>query len=196
MKKITLLLSLVAILPSASFASTDFALIQQVEQIVLNQAMLGVNPLNMIDWKVGDTNQYTISIGPMANFGSMVQTVEKEEGNGVWLKQDMDLKVQKQVVEILLDRADGSVKKVLINGKEQSIPDQNLEIIETNTTTITVPAGTFQVMYVKAKQDGKIVELWANMVDIAMDGMAKTIADTGMGGMSMTLELQSTMRTP
>lgn len=195
MKKISWFLATLAVLPSVSMAAAlDATTVRNVEEAVVAKALLGVNPANMIDWKIGDTNTLSVSIGPMPNIGSMVQTVASEEGNAIWVHQDLDLKVQKQKIQMLLSRADGTVLKLLVNGQEQSVPNNPLEIIEQSYTKITVPAGTFDVLYIKAKSDGKIIEAWANPVEIPMDGIAKQVAELGMGNMMLTMELQKAVR--
>ena len=48
-----------------------------------------VNAASLIDWKLGDTTDYTLKGGIIS--GKMHSLVRNDEGDGVWVQQDMDL---------------------------------------------------------------------------------------------------------
>ena len=84
------------------------------------------------------------------------------------------------------------VKKVLVDGREQSLPESDPEIIEQKEANVTVPAGTYQSIYLKIKdnaQNGAISEMWVNPRDIPISGMLKSIQDSQLG--KVTIELVS-----
>lgn len=155
------------------------------------QALSTVAPLDLINWKVGDTMNYQISM--MFGKGTMVKSVSKDEGAALWLHQDINLMGQGQTADVLLSKADGKILKMLQNGKEVQIPDDKIEVISQDYADVTVPAGTFSSIHIvaKSKQVSKI-EMWANPSQTAIDGALKQIMATTFG--NMTLELTSFKR--
>ncbi len=148
---------------------------------------------NLIDWKIGDSMNYKMSVMGMS--GTMIKSVASEEGNAVWLKQDVSIMGQKQLIEVLLDRATGQILKMRQNGQDKPVPKSDLEVISQEYTKVTVPAGTFDCMHVTAKSsDAPKIEIWANPRDTAMDGGLKQIVQSN--GMTITLELTSFKRLP
>ena len=116
--------------------------------------------------------------------------VREVVADGIWMVQDIDLQIQKQKVEVLLDPSNGQIKKMIVNGKEQTPPKADFELIDQKEDKVTVPAGTFEVIYLKIKDNankGQISEQWVNPRDIPLSGMAQTKADTQMGKMTMQL---------
>lgn len=149
-----------------------------------------VAPLNLINWKVGDTMSYQVSMGFLGKFGSMVKSVAKEEGDTIWIHQEVDLKIQKQVVDIQMSRVDGRIIKMIQDGKEVQVPNDKLEVISQDYGNVTVPAGTFAAVHIVAKtQQVSKIELWANPAETVMDGALKQIMATQFG--ELTLELVS-----
>ena len=190
MKRILLALALVFIAGSAkaTVPSFDVAFINQIE------SALSTN-LTAIDWKIGDNANYTLDMGFIK--GTVKMEAMKFEGNGIWLNQDMDLTIQKMLVEILMDKSTGEVLKMIVNGKEQAPPKSDLEVVETRQENITVPAGTFQAIYLKVKDKAAkdaISELWINPKAVPLMGMLKTIQDSQMG--KVTLLCTSFRRSP
>ena len=145
-------------------------------------------PLDLINWKVGDNMVYDMELGFFGKLGVMNKSVTKDEGTAIWVTNSADLMGQKQVVEALINKADGKILKLIQNGQEQQIPDDPIEIISQEYTEVTVPAGTFKAMHVvaKSKQVEKI-EIWANPTATAMDGAVQQIISTQMGDMTMKL---------
>ena len=147
-----------------------------------------------LDWKVGQENNYKLNMGGFLN-GTMKMWVREVGADGIWMVQDVDLSIQKQKIEVLIDPANGQIKKMLVNGQEQQPPKQDIEIIDQREDKITVPAGTFEVIYLKIKdnaQNGAVSEAWINPRDIPLSGMAKTIQNSQMG--KVTIQLTSFKR--
>ncbi|CAN5387527.1 hypothetical protein BH10BDE1_BH10BDE1_22680 [soil metagenome] len=142
-----------------------------------------------LKWKVGDTADYSMSAGFIS--GTIHSFVRDDNGTEIWVQQDMDLGFAgKQKIEILFDKATGQVKKLLADGKEQTLPDaSNMEVVEQKEDTVTVPAGTFQAIYVKIKNkdDGKMQEAWINPKEVPINGMLKVLADSQLGQVKQEL---------
>ncbi len=152
------------------------------------QALAQVTPLNLINWKVGDTMSYDVEMGFFGKMGTSVKSVAKEEGGAIWVHQEMNLSGQKELIDMLINRADAKILKVLRNGQEMQMPDDKIEVISQDFAEVTVPAGTFKTVHIvaKSKQVSKI-ELWANPTDTAMDGGVKQIMATQFGDITMSL---------
>ncbi len=171
-----------------SHATIDEQASQPLSLTELTTFLGDVSPLDLIHWKVGDTMEYGISLGGNGNLGTMSKSVFKDEGAALWIRQQMKLMTQNENIEILINKADGKVLKLIRNGQEQQIPDDKIEIISQDYTQVTVPAGTFDVLHIvaKTKQVSKI-ELWANPQAVVMDGVVKQSMATGFGEIVMNL---------
>jgi hypothetical protein len=174
---------------SAQAANTNsmsgFIVEAQVASIQENVVALAPN------WKVGDENNYKLNLGGFLN-GTMKMFIREIGADGIWMVQDVDLVIQKQKAEILIDPNTGEIKKILVDGKEQTIPASDIEIVEQKEATVTVPAGTYPAIYLKIKDNankGAISENWINPRDIPISGMLKSIQDSQLG--KMTIELTS-----
>lgn len=144
-----------------------------------------------LDWRVGQENNYKLNMGGFIN-GTMKMYVREVIADGIWMVQDIDLSMQKQKVEVLLDPNNGQIKKMLVNGKEQDPPKTDFEIIDQKEDRITVPAGTFDAIYIKVKDNankGQITEQWVNPRDIPLSGMMQSKADSQLG--KVTIQLTS-----
>lgn len=141
---------------------------------------------------VGDQADYKLNMGGFIN-GSMTMTVKSVNATEAVIAQDMDLGFAgKQNCEMTLDPNTGASKKFVCNGKEQDMGNQgDIEVVDTKEDTVKVPAGTFTCLYIKAKQksSGDVIEQWANMKDVPVFGMVKTIAPSQLG--QVTIELKS-----
>jgi hypothetical protein len=152
------------------------------------EGLFQLSGLNLINWKVGDRMEYSVSVGMFGKIGSMIKTVSKDEGTALWVHQEVDLKIQKQVVDMLINKADGKILKLIQDGKEAQIPNDKLEVISQDYGEVTVPAGTFDAVHIIAKtQQVSRIELWANPAATVMDGGLKQIMDTQMGKIVMEL---------
>lgn len=154
---------------------------------------------NMINWAIGDFHNFTMEMEGMGALGSGHKEVTKEEPaqNAFWYVQKMDVMGQAQNVETLMSRADGKVLRQIVNGEEKAVgggddAGNNIEIIEQSETEVTVPAGKFDCMYIKAKftQDGQTqeVELWVNPIDVNLDGMLKMVMQSQFGPIAIILQ--------
>ena len=154
MKSLFTLVGVLALGLSAQVSkAADFLTVEDI------YALAQVDARNAIEWKVGERAEYSLKMGSFLS-GTMIKTVDHNEGNTVWIKQNIDLTIQKQVVDIQMDRADGKILKMLANGQPQTIPDQKIEIVSQDYTEITVPAGAFKCIHVVAKdQDSKKIEV-------------------------------------
>jgi hypothetical protein len=158
-------------------------------QIASEISLQGLKGRSLINWTVGDTASYSMNMGFIQ--GSMVMTATSVTADEAWMTQDMDLGfLGKQKVEVLLDANTGEVKKIIANGQEQQIPEQDMELIEIITDTITVPAGTFECQHIRLKDNksGEESKMWASQL-VALTGMVKAIQPGQMG--EVTLELTS-----
>lgn len=162
----------------------DFSSIQQSTMI---EAQLNAG----LTWKVGDKASYKIKMGFIN--GSSNNFVREDLGTELWVVNEMDLGMAgKQMVEILFNKADGQVKKILVGGKEQQLPNaEDYEVVEMKQDQITVAAGTFQCIYVKVrdKKKNEDQEAWLNPKEVPMSGMLKSKGKSPFG--AVTQELQS-----
>jgi hypothetical protein len=143
-----------------------------------------------LDWKVGDQNDYTLDMGFLK--GTLVMKVREVGADGIWMDQDIDLSFAgKQQASMLIDPNTGEIKKMIVNGKEEAVPKQNVEIIEVTEDKITVPAGTFDCIHARIldKDTNKESNAWINPEAIPMSGMLKSVQPGQMG--EVTIELKS-----
>lgn len=158
-----------------------------VTQIALAQVSSHNPATNVINWRIGDFQDLNLTMQSFP-LGTMHKEAVSEEGNAVWLKQSMGGgMIGNQVVEILLDRATGKVLKMKQNGQEQAPPNEQIEIIDQETATVTVPAGTFETIHIRARSSQGDIELWANPQAIPLDGTAKMTMKAN--GMPISMEL-------
>jgi len=175
----------------ASVSASAFNTVAESIFAVQQAQIQGTVTTQGLNWKVGDENNYKLNMGGFIN-GTMKMYVREIGADGAWLVQDVDLMIQKQKVEALVDLNTGAVKKMLVNGKEQQPPKADYEIVEQKEASVTVPAGTFDSIYIKVKdkaQNNQITEQWVNPRDIPINGMLKSVADSQLG--KVTIELTS-----
>jgi hypothetical protein len=149
-----------------------------------------VDTQDAVNWKKGDKNTYDISIGGFLN-GTMIQSVKDITAEGIWMDQNVDLGIQKQSSQILIDPATGAVKKILVDGKEQQLPDQgDQEVVEVKEDKVTVPAGTFDCIFakVKSKKSGDITQAWINPEQVSVGGTLKVIQPSQFGEVKIALK--------
>jgi hypothetical protein len=178
---------LIGVLALGFIGSANAAIVtKDAIQTAITQSNLA--SLALIDWKVGDAQDYNVDLGLPGFGGTMHKEATKEEGNGIWVKQQLELPIMNDTSEMLMDRNTGKILKFIHNGKEEAVPSGDIEIVKTENTQITVPAGTFKVMHVIAKsKDVSQIELWANPRVISLDGGAKMYMDQGQ--IKITMEL-------
>jgi hypothetical protein len=142
-----------------------------------------------LDWHVGQENNYKLNMGGFLN-GTMKMSVRSVDATGIWMVQDVDLMIQKSKIEVLIDPANGQIKKMIVDGKEQDPPKTDFEIIDQKEDHITVPAGEFDAIYIKIKdnaQNGQISEQWVNPRDIPLSGMLQSKATSQLGPVTIQL---------
>lgn len=184
MKIRTFLAGLLMLGLTASAQANPVVTLGQIQAI---EAIRTTTHLAAIEWKIGDAQTYKVTLG-MGLDGTMEKEAFKEEGNGVWVRQQLKLPIMNDSSEMLIDRNSGKILKYLHNGKEEKLPDGQLEIVSTKNEVIEVPAGKFKVLYILAKsKDVQKMEIWMNPREISLDGAAKVFIDQGM--MKITLEL-------
>ncbi len=185
----TMMGAVLALSANVGFAKTpsDLALDVAVANLKASAAQeIGIN--NLINWKVGEYADYNLE-GMGMELGKMKKYVASEQGNAIWMNQDMSGgMLGDQKVEALMDRATGQVLEMRQNGKKVDVPKDEIEIIDQETTSITVPAGTFEVIHITAKsKQAKKIEVWANPRDIALDGAAQMYIESGFLPITMKL---------
>lgn len=156
----------------------------------VHQMFASVDPQAGLHFVVGDQASYKLNLGGFLN-GTMVMTVKSVKQDEVVITQDMDLGFQKQSCEETLNPNTGELKKLVCNGQEQNQDQGEIELVDSKEDKITVPAGTFECLYIKAKlkKDNSEVEQWVNPKQIPVFGMIKMIAPSQIG--KMTVELSS-----
>jgi hypothetical protein len=170
----------------------EWSVNQVMREVAIHQAQ--VDALNLIDWQVGDFQKIAIEMIFGKGAGTKEVTKEDTAQGAVWLVQNIAILGQNQKTESLIRRADGKLLELIVNGKKEdpNADGGKVEIIEQKETSITVPAGTFECMYVKAKitQQGQTqdVELWANPIDVNIDGMLKVEVQSSFGPVTLLLE--------
>jgi len=166
-------------------APTAAEVINEIQKIVLKQSSERAG-----NWVVGDQNNYNMDMGFIQ--GTMEMSVKSIEADGsIWLLQNANLGfLGAQVIETNIDPATGQVKKMLVNGQEQTPPTLNVELIEVVDATITVPAGTFDCQHIRMlnKDDNKEINIWSSGA-VPLSGMVKTVQPTQFG--TSTIELTS-----
>lgn len=138
--------------------------------------------LSGLNWHVGDKASYKLDIGGFIK-GTSNNFVREDTGSGFWMQQDMDLTIQKQKVEILINKSSGQIEKLLVNGQEQSIPKSDQKVLEMHEDHVTVAAGSFDCIYAKIQDNSnqQITEAWINPKVVPMTGILKAVADSQFG---------------
>lgn len=182
-RSLTIALMLTLGLNANANVFSDLA-VQIGHKTVLSQVeTLGLN------LKKGDSANFTIDMSIIQ--GTMVMSVYDIVAEGAWIHQDVDMSFAgKQKIEILLDPNTGETKRLIVNGKEEKVPDAgDMEIIETKEETISVPAGSFVCLYIKAKTKEGEAQQWVNIKEVPVFGMVKAIMQSQFG--PVTIELTS-----
>ncbi len=190
MKFVLASLLTIGIFAQFSVAASPVEFVNEVVTKVASATTSDANPADLIEWKKGDTNTYSLDMGFIQ--GSMVQLVREISSEGIWVDQNMDLGFAgKQNASQLIDPATGEIKKFIVNGKEQEIPKQGeQEIIEVKEEKITVPAGSFDCIYakIKDKESGDITQAWINPEKVSVGGMLKVIQPSQYGDVTLILK--------
>ncbi|MFM6926857.1 MAG: hypothetical protein ACKOX6_00240 [Bdellovibrio sp.] len=174
-----------------SFSVNAFATPAAVDILVQVQASAISDQAHTLglDWKVGESANYDIDMGFIK--GKMVMSVDSVGNDGIWTTQDMDLGFAgKQKAQMLIDQNTGEIKKMLVNGKEQQPPKQNIEVIDVKEDRITVPAGTFDCIHARLKdkdQNDAEINAWLNPQLVPLSGLLKQVAPSQFGTVTVSL---------
>ncbi|MGK5084904.1 hypothetical protein WDW37_16575 [Bdellovibrionota bacterium FG-1] len=195
MKKFLALFGLFLVAMNPSVRADSGFLTGSFDDVLFSALTTQVVTLDLINWKVGDSQQFDVKAGSFGKLGTMVKSVTQDDGATIWITQNMDLMIQKQKVEMQMNKADGKILKMIVNGKEQQIPDDKVEIISQDYADVTVPAGTFKAIHIVAKTaQAPHIEIWANPRDTVMEGTLKQAITTQ--GMDIVMELTTFKRMP
>lgn len=173
---------LISIQASANFDSVAFA------EFVNKRVFATAEPMGL-NWTVGDRANYAVNIASFIK-GTMSYSVKAINGSEATLGQDMDIMGQKQNCETVIDTTNGQVKSIVCNGQQQNPGDQGeIEVVDMKEAKVTVPAGTFDCLYIKAieKKENKTIEQWANPKLIPIMGMIKAIMPSQLGAVNLEL---------
>lgn len=180
------------LLAIASFvmASSAFAANPMTELMTNIQSQMAqdVQFTSGMDWKTGDENNYSVDMTIVQ--GTMKMSVREVGTDGIWVDQAMDLGFAgKQNAAILYDPNTGAVKKFLVNGKEQAIPENNFKPVDVHEDKVTVPAGSFDCIYAKLKDEknGQEAEAWLNPEKVSVGGSLKMIQPSQFGKVTIAL---------
>jgi hypothetical protein len=154
------------------------------EHTMADTAMKG--PFN---WVVGDTASYKLNLASFIN-GTMVMTIKDVQATTVTIQQDLDIQIQKQSCTEVIDSTNGQVKSMVCNGQAQNPGDAgDVTVIDSKEDTVTVPAGTFDCLYIKAhsKSQNADIEQWANPKLVPVMGMVKALMPSQIGQIDIQL---------
>ncbi|OGQ17679.1 MAG: hypothetical protein A3B70_08140 [Deltaproteobacteria bacterium RIFCSPHIGHO2_02_FULL_40_11] len=173
----------------ASLILSLFAVPVKASSIIADIALQGLSIQNLIDWKIGEKATYDMDLGFLGK-GSVVKEATKEEGNALWISTKAKTPLGEQTADVLIRREDGKILKFIVDGKEQEYKEPELELISREADEITVPAGTFKTIHIKAKDksDDADIDMWANPVDVPLGGIVKNIVVKGFLTITMVLK--------
>lgn len=179
------LFTVLAVLFTFTAAAADLSVVNYKE---LQENVMGQAELYGLNWTVGDYADYSFKAGFLP--GKIHSFVRELTSEGYWVQQDVDITIQKQKIEILFDKNSGQILKLLVDGKEQNIPDGgDSEIVDIQESSVTVPAGTFDCMYAKIRnnKDNTEQEAWINPSIVPISGLLKSKSPSQMGEVVMEL---------
>jgi len=136
-----------------------------------------------ISFKVGDTAAYSLKIGSLLS-GTMTMTVSSLTSTVLTIEQDTNIAGQAEKCQETINPNTGALIKLICNGQDETNQaGGNLQVEQENNQTITVAAGTFATLYIKAKDtsNNSEIELWSDDKDVPVFGMVKTNEPTQMG---------------
>src|SRR5579859_2156758 len=139
MKRVVLI-AILALAPATVWANTA----SDVSQFHIQTL---VKFFNLINWKVGDKASYNVEVMGQA-VGTMDDSVDRNDGNTLWMVEKMNLMGQAQEVDTQIDRSNGQILKMMVNGQEQQVPNDPPQITNQEIVDVTVPAGTFHVAHI------------------------------------------------
>jgi hypothetical protein len=187
----SILATLVLVTGCFASATTISAFTYDLVEGVLSSQVHSMAGLN---FKQGDTAAYKMSIASFIN-GTMTTTVKSVAVDAVVITQDVSIMGQAQSCDSTINPQTGQIKSIVCNGKPQDANQQgDIEVVDSKEDSVTVPAGTFDCLYVKAhnKKDNTDIEQWINPKLVPVMGLVKMNAPTQLG--TMVAELTSFKR--
>lgn len=175
-----------------------------VRKLVSRTANFKVSNVNAeeqsaLPFKVGEFVKYNLDFAGLAS-GEMSINIREETTEGVWLEQKLSFGPQDSKTEILYDKNSGEVKRVIVDGAEQTLTPgedggddgSSSEIVDSRVENVTVKAGTFEASYIKvltteANGEKSELEIWINPELIPIVGLVKQVAASPYG--PVTIEL-------
>lgn len=142
-----------------------------------------------LGWHVGDLAEYDLKLAVIP--GSMLMFVSSIEGSIAVLNQELSIATIKQSCDMHFNLNTGELIKTVCAGVEQKPGEpSNTEVIDMKEDQITVPAGTFQTVYIKATTGEKkqIIEQWINRSEIPVLGLVQSITPSPIGTMNLKLK--------
>ncbi len=183
---------MMAALLSLTTAKAEIEQISLIESLnfgILQQRFSDEARVQALDWKVGEAADYQIRMGFIP--GTMNMLVREEVFEGFWLEQNVDMSfLGKNLVEILVDKRDGRILQMLVNGEKQDVPEPgNQEIEDMKEDRITVPAGTYDCIYLRIRDLDKneTSEMWINPSEVPIAGLVKQVAPGPIGNVTVEL---------
>ncbi|MEM7647346.1 MAG: hypothetical protein AAF203_10585 [Pseudomonadota bacterium] len=130
-----------------------------------------------ITWEVGEYQRRNI-LGKFVRVGKVYSVIDREEGNGFWIKNDLEIITKpKEVHEALIDRATGEILKYVVDGVEKPVPNTSVadecDTLSEVQEMVTVPAGTFDTKRTVNRCPDDTYALWVNDQDVNMGGHIK-----------------------
>lgn len=183
--------SIIAMLDFAASVTASATTISEVSYLAAQTVLSEGNQAAGFNFHQGDKASYSLNISSFIN-GTMDISVKSVATDEVVLQQDVNAMGQAQSCTETINPNTGAVKSMVCNGQNQDAGNAgDYEVVESKEQSVTVPAGTFDTLYIKAhnKKDNNDVEQWINPKLIPVLGMAKMSAPTQMG--QMVVELTS-----
>ncbi len=187
----TILLALGLVLSINVQANTGTATINDIASNLNKTILNDVEMQGPFNWAVGDTATYNLKSGFIS--GTMTMIIKAVSASELVIGQELDMGfVGKQSCEMTINPQTGKLLKMVCNGQDQTPSDEGtLEVIESKEDTITVPAGTFVCLYIKAKQTAQeketIIQQWANPKLVPVMGLIKAISPSPLGEVNIEL---------
>jgi hypothetical protein len=120
----------------------------------------------------------------------MQMLIREQVKDNFWINQKLLINGQENLVELLVNPANGEILKMIVNGDEKEIPENpEMEVVATENVDITVPAGTYATLHVTLQEKGtdKVTDTWLNQTEIPVSGMVKTIQPSQFGKVKIDL---------
>ncbi len=180
MKKLSLTLCsllalgcLVSSIPSGAQPNLSKQLMQALEINLIPTFALR----RLIDWKVGDEANFVVMIGDLEAV-RIKEFVHSEVGDSIWIHMQITGLVNREV-RTKINRDTAKIEEYLEDGQVATPYVDPLEIIvQADGGKITVPAGEFHTVYIKAKSKKgdsaeRKFEFWLNQRDTTMRGLVR-----------------------